>query len=52
MSAEVKCVVCGKKLSTANVRTGYAGYCSCRQIYWHSKCHTVKQCPLCNRYTK
>ena len=52
MAAEVKCTLCGQKTSTANLKTGYLGYCKHCGIYWHSKCHSIKQCPHCGKYTK
>ena len=51
MASDVKCCICGEKSTTANLKTGYLGYCSKCNLYWHSKCHTVKQCPHCSRYT-
>lgn len=51
MAAEVKCAICNEKALTAGLRTGYLGYCSKCGIYWHSRCHSTKQCPHCAKYT-
>lgn len=52
MAADVPCAICGGKCTTANLSTGYLGYCPSCNIYWHSKCHVITQCPHCNRYLK
>lgn len=52
MAADVPCVICGGKATTANLSTGYLGYCPSCNIYWHSKCHVITQCPHCNKYLK
>jgi hypothetical protein len=51
MAADVKCAICGGNATTKNLSTGYLGYCRHCNIYWHLRCHTVKQCPHCDKYT-
>lgn len=52
VSAYVDCCLCDESVSTANLRTGYAGYCKRCNVYWHSNCHVISQCPQCDRYTE
>ena len=52
MAANVTCALCNQKTTTANLATGYLGYCKHCNIYWHSKCHVVTQCPHCHKHTR